>query len=221
MDYIRGKTIRQKIENNDIPDIDTFRTIAFCLIEAVKSFHLYKDQEGNSKQLLHSDIKPDNIIITPDPDSKAVLIDCGIAGEPRVDVFQGTNGYVPPDSIRGTDMEFSESGDIFALGVTLWEWLFGEKPYVNPTVGDIPSIPKDLSEDVIAYIPWLKKAVATETEQRFKGIQEMQDAFVEHHSVLGKDSSQLTQDIADDSATEDTVVTQMIANPFVDYINSL
>jgi hypothetical protein len=26
---------------------------------------------------------------------------------------------VPPDSIRGTDMQFSQSGDLFALGVTL------------------------------------------------------------------------------------------------------
>jgi len=49
--------------------------------------------------LLHSDIKPDNILITRD--YKAVLIDCGIAGEPRTDVFQGTGPYIPPDWYQG------------------------------------------------------------------------------------------------------------------------
>ncbi len=224
LDYIAGETIRQKIEGNKVPDIETFRTVASCLMEAVKAFHLYKDQEGNSKALLHSDIKPDNIIITPEPGSRAVLIDCGIAGEPRVDVFQGTNGYVPPDSLRGTDMEFSESGDIFALGVTLWEWLFGEKPYENPTVGDTPCIPGELSENVKAYMPWLLKAVATEAEQRFTGIREMQDAFVEHREL----ENAVKEDIIEEPETEKT--RQVIdvehlqkegSNPFVDYINSL
>jgi serine/threonine protein kinase len=223
LDYIAGETIRQKIEGNEVPDIETFRTVASCLMEAVKVFHLYKDQEGNPKALLHSDIKPDNIIITPGPGNKAVLIDCGIAGESRVDVFQGTNGYVPPDSIRGTDMEFSESGDIFALGVTLWEWLFGEKPYENPTVGDAPSIPGNPSEDVKAYMPWLLKAVSTEAEQRFSGIQEMQDAFAEHsrpedavkEDAIEKPETEMTRQVID---VENL---QREGNPFVDYINSL
>jgi len=223
LDYIAGETIRQKIENNEVPDIETFRTIAFGLMEAVKAFHLYKDQEGNSKVLLHSDIKPNNIIITPEPGSKAVLIDCGIAGEPRVDVFQGTNGYVPPDSLRGTDMEFSESVDIFALGVTLWEWLFGEKPYENPTVGDTPSIPEDLGEDVKAYMSWLLKAVSTEAEQRFASIQEMQDAFAEYSKL----EDAVKEDIVEEPEAEKTrqVINvedlQREGNSFVDYINSL
>ena len=101
-------------------------------MDAVAAFHEYEDASGEPRVLIHGDIKPDNILLTED--NKPVLIDCGLAGEPRVGVFEGTNGYVPPDSIRGSDMQFSPSGDLFALGVTLWEWVFGKRPYENPVV---------------------------------------------------------------------------------------
>jgi serine/threonine protein kinase len=117
LDYIGGKSMRAMIDANHRPDINTFRKVALCLMKAVKAFHRYEDYDGNPRPLLHSDIKPENILLTNN--NGAVLIDCGIAGEPRVDFFAGTTGYVPPDSIRGTDMQFSQSGDLFALGVTL------------------------------------------------------------------------------------------------------
>lgn len=222
LDYIPGETLRHQIENREKPDIETFRTVAFCLLEAIKAFHQHEDDEGQVEVLLHGDIKPDNIIITPQPGSKAVLIDCGIAGKPRIDVFQGTNGYVPPDSIRGLDMEFSKSGDIFALGVTLWEWLFERKPYDNPAVGDVPIMPTSIDDCFKPYIPWLLKAVATRAEKRFSGVGEMQDAFARCHGQTSMDEK-----IAITGAPETTEITADAANlqgednAFVRYINSL
>ncbi|SHI78995.1 protein kinase domain-containing protein [Desulfofundulus thermosubterraneus] len=237
LDYIEGESMRKMIDRNERPDLETFRTVALCLMEAVEAFHEHKDRNGTPRPLLHSDIKPDNILITKD--RKAVLIDCGIAGEPRVDVFQGTFGYVPPDSISGTDRLFSQDGDLFALGVTLWEWLFGTKPYNNPAIGDNPQIPETLGDDVQEYLPWLMKAVATEASKRFTTIKEMRESFiglkkikeesaelVEKECATGLDSAQkletsLANKIVGVEQTEEVTEQLLPVNPFVTYLNSL
>lgn len=238
-DYIDGVSMREQIDRNQRPDPDTFRTIALCLMEAVEAFHEHKDTDGSLKPLLHSDIKPDNVIITKD--NKPVLIDCGIAGEPRIDVFQGTSGYVPPDSIRGTDMQFSQDGDLFALGVTLWEWLFGVKPYKTPTIGESPELPDGLADNLPENIrSWLKKAVATEASQRFASIQEMKEAFLRRAELIGNltvpqedeaDTAYGVQELAFQEVDEPLAVIRpekvleepqpVISNPFVLYLNSL
>lgn len=85
---------------------------------------------------------------------------------------------MPPDCLSGNDMSFSEGGDLFALGVTLWEWLFGIKPYENPVIGDTAIIPEDMEDSIPDTIKaWLLKAVATEAESRFSNIEEMHKAF--------------------------------------------
>ncbi|NLK00733.1 MAG: protein kinase, partial [Clostridia bacterium] len=127
MDLIDGKTLRKMIDRGERPDLRTFRTIVLSLMDAIEAFHSHKDEEGNPSPFLHSDIKPENIMIAGD--QKPILIDFGAAGQPRIDIFEGTSGYVPPDSIVGTDMKFSQDGDLYALGITLWEWIFGKKPY--------------------------------------------------------------------------------------------
>lgn len=177
LDYIDGEPLSSIIERKELPNIETFKKVALGLMEAVSCFHYYKIDEHTYYPLLHSDIKPDNIIITRD--RKPVLIDCGIAGEPRVDSFQGTTGYVPPDSILGTDMKFSQEGDLFSLGVTLWEWFFGEKPYINPAVGDKPNIIENRAELLPSnFLAWFLRAVNTEASDRFASIEEMKDAFI-------------------------------------------
>lgn len=177
LQYIQGESLRNIIDAGTKPDLETFKTVALGLMEAIKSFHTYKDVEGKHNPILHSDIKPENVIITRD--KKGILIDCGISGEPRIDTFRGTPGYIPPDCLSGTDMSFSEGGDLFALGVTLWEWQFGIKPYDISAIGDTATIPEDLDTTLPDYLKtWLLRAVATEADERFSDIEEMQKAFI-------------------------------------------
>ncbi|MCD5401678.1 protein kinase [candidate division NPL-UPA2 bacterium] len=234
LDYIDGESMRNLIDKQERPDIDFFKTIALCLMEAVKAFHEYKE-DGNAKPLVHSDIKPGNILIT-NKDKKVVLLDCGIAGEPRIDIFQGSIGYVPPDSIIGTDMQFSQQGDVFALGVTLWEWLFGEKPYDSPVVGDIPDVPTTFDSSAIPenIYTCLARAVATEASKRFASISEMQKAF--NREVTAETETAAATPLGKTDAAETSSVQEVAAgindtttligqaqqkNPFVSYLNSL
>ncbi|HZH88869.1 MAG TPA: protein kinase [Chitinophagaceae bacterium] len=230
MDYIDGEPLRAWINRSERPDWTTFQTITQCLIEAIKAFHNHRDEDGNPEPLLHSDIKPDNILITKD--HKAVLIDCGIAGAPRGDIFQGTVGYVPPDYIAGADMAYSQDGDLFALGVTLWEWLFGEKPYKNPAIGDEPSVLQLHDNNYPPYLmKWLTKAVATLKGIRFDNIEEMESAF--HGKLdLDIDSSESQaissdEDISSQDQQHDihnmqgSKIENVAKNGFVKYLNSL
>ena len=229
MDYIDGEPLRAWIEKERRPDWTTFKTITQCLFEAVRALHNHRDEEDNPEPILHSDIKPDNILITKD--LKAVLIDCGIAGSPRSDIFQGTIGYVPPDCIVGAEMEYTQDGDLFALGVTLWEWIFGEKPYKNPAIGDESCAPQlMLDKDFPPYIiKWLTKAVATSKENRFKNIEEMESAFqgqiIELKNIESQDKNDsvviLSQDKQDLNRMESYRTEGRIKNEFVNYLNSL
>ena len=175
--------MRSLIEKGERPNDDEFRSVALCLMEAVSAFHNCRDDDGNLSPLLHCDIKPDNIIITKD--KKPVLFDCTLAGESRVEAFQGTRDYVPPDSVLGSDVQLTQTSDLYALGVTLWEWLLGQKPYSMASVGATPKIPVEFDTLPEHLRAWLLKAVATEEERRFKNIDDMRKAFTQSKTDEG------------------------------------
>lgn len=229
MDYIEGDSLREKIDSGFRPDRETFISVTRWLLEALQAFHGHTDENGVPRPLVHGDIKPENILITPD--NKPVLIDFGISGEPRIDLFQGTVGYVSPDSIKGSDRQFSESGDIFALGVVLWEWLFGSRPYEHPAVGDQPSVTESM-ESVLGskLMNWLKKSIATDSDERFESVTVMQSELEKalktdnqipiveepesgEESLMGEDE--------DLSTGNDQSITIPQDNTFVTYLNSL
>lgn len=228
MDYIDGTLLRMFIDKGERPDWQTFKVITQCMVEAIKAFHLHQDEDGSTHPFLHSDIKPDNILVTAD--QKAVLIDCGIAGEPRVGVFQGTIGYVPPDCIVGSEREYVQDGDLFALGVTLWEWLFGVKPYENPYIGAEPCLPLPLNAEFPSHISdWLCQAVATNKSKRFSSIKEMETCFhkecqPQEATIEGKSNEEGNiMEPEQGSLRIDFPVLAMVSNEnlFVNYLNTL
>lgn len=166
LDYVKGSSMRSHVDQGKRPDLATFRTVALCLLEGMSAFHYHTDADGRLQPLVHGDVKPDNILITDD--HKAVLIDCGIAGEPRVGAFEGTYGYMPSDSICGTDVLLSEDTDRFALGVSLLEWLTGGKDSES-----LSRLPAEFKE----YEAWLAKATASDASSRFASTEEMRSAL--------------------------------------------
>ena len=117
---------------------------------------------------------------------------------------------------------------MFALGVTLWEWLFSELPYQNPAIGDKASVPEGF-QHLHEYHLWLLKAVSTVPDESFESIKEMWNEFTKIHSLLTTD---VTEDIKKDEEfiekKHDDVLYQLkpakkdeTINPFVDYLNTL
>jgi serine/threonine protein kinase len=94
----------------------------------------------HSHAIAHRDIKPNNILVTPE--GRVKLVDFGVA---KVDTVDGlvdspslpgqptmimTPGYASPEQIAGD--QAGKSGDIYSLGVVLYQLLTGRLPYADP-----------------------------------------------------------------------------------------
>lgn len=85
--------------------------------------------------IVHHDIKPGNVLLGKDGSIK--VTDFGIsrpisAGAQRADVVFGSPSYLSPEACKGKRM--GPEGDIFAIGVTLYEILVGINPFRRQTV---------------------------------------------------------------------------------------
>jgi HAMP domain-containing protein len=93
---------------------------------------------AHARDVVHRDVKPANVLLGHDSSIK--VTDFGIAdliaAASREDglVF-GTPGYLPPEALRGSGHD--RAGDLFALGVVLFECLAGVKPFGGFEVSDI------------------------------------------------------------------------------------
>ncbi|WP_428087013.1 protein kinase domain-containing protein [Candidatus Thioglobus sp.] len=126
MEYIKGQTLRQWIDDNPQPDMKIVTSITKQIIQGLRAFH--------RQEMLHCDLKPENIMINEMGQVK--LIDFGsarIAGVSELNnpinavSNQGTQGYTAPEILL--DERASQASDQFSLGVILFEMLTSKLPY--------------------------------------------------------------------------------------------
>jgi len=141
----------------------------------------YARQIGEALQVLHAahvvhrDLKPSNLMLTDD--NRVILIDFGSActqveavDMSRSDLCTGTPYYVCPEQIDNRDPD--GRGDLYSLGVVLFEMLAGKLPYVGNTLGDIfaghrsAAIPR-LPERVARYQPLIDRLLAKAPADRY------------------------------------------------------
>lgn len=90
----------------------------------------------HSRQLVHADIKPENLRLTPEGTVK--LMDFGLMqplGRRSTGQLTGTVAYMPPE-IPQCGL-FTEASDLYSLGVVLYELLAGVQPFVGTTLLDV------------------------------------------------------------------------------------
>jgi hypothetical protein len=129
MELIPGQDLHEIVRTGGAlpPDrvCDLFRQIAEALAEA------------HRLGLVHRDIKPGNILITPDWQAK--LLDFGLALHPQQRMTEpgtllGTVGYMAPEQARDSQAVDARA-DIFSLGATMCWALTGTEPY--PETGNV------------------------------------------------------------------------------------
>uniref|UniRef100_A0A7C3N7T0 Serine/threonine protein kinase n=1 Tax=candidate division WOR-3 bacterium TaxID=2052148 RepID=A0A7C3N7T0_UNCW3 len=123
LEYIKGKSLKSLIkEKKNIP----FEYTLFILKEVLKGLSYI-----HSQQILHRDLKPDNIMLSDDGTVK--ITDFGLAfGKELINVtnpgtYLGTPAYFPPEQLAGR--EITLASDIFSLGVTVIEMITGTNPF--------------------------------------------------------------------------------------------
>ncbi len=169
MEFAEFGSVDDRIENNQKIQISEAITM---IIEACKGL-----EYAERKQIVHRDIKPDNLFIGAENIIK--LGDLGLAqktGEKEGDegVF-GTPHYIAPEQAMGLNVD--QRADIYSLGATFYRMITGETPYQGANVREVlrkqvkdeppnatrvdPTIPKNIS-DII------RKMMAKDPVQRFQ-----------------------------------------------------
>ena len=121
--YIEGNNLRKVIEEKGPVPIPAGRIWFNQIASALEHAH--------RNSIVHRDVKPENIIITPDQES-AYLVDFGIAlsGEELKKLTGsgyaiGTPGYMSPEQLAGETVDLRS--DIYSLAVTFYEALAGKQ----------------------------------------------------------------------------------------------
>jgi eukaryotic-like serine/threonine-protein kinase len=129
MELVQGESLRKRLGRDYRLDLATSLWVTRQTAEALAKLH----RAG----FIHGDVKPDNIRLIDT--GRAVLIDLGFAHRPgENDHFLdqgyvlGTVNYLAPE-LCGPAPDDTPAGDLFSLGVTLFETLSGRLPYPRGT----------------------------------------------------------------------------------------
>lgn len=138
MEHISGETLDRVLARNRRLDPVRVGRIVQQLGEVLHAAH----QQG----IIHRDLKPANLMVV-DPDTPYELIkvmDFGLAKlverEPHIGVTNhefaiGTPGYMCPEQARGEEID--HRGDLYSVGVILFELLTGQLPFSGGSTMDI------------------------------------------------------------------------------------
>ena len=130
MQYVEGQTLKRTINGRPLAT-PALLSIALQVADAVSRAH--------DRGIIHRDIKPQNIMITPRGQAKVLDFGLGknleettshssseltVLGSPF-----GTPAYMSPEQARGERTD--RRGDVFSFGIVLYEMATGRKPFVG------------------------------------------------------------------------------------------
>lgn len=130
MEYIEGKTLYDIMQEGHSFSEAEALDISIQMADALAHAH--------QRQLIHRDVKPKNIILTPGGVAK--LTDLGLAraandklaAEMEAGKAYGTPYYISPEQIRG-ELDIDFRADIYSLGATIYHLVTGRPPFEGET----------------------------------------------------------------------------------------
>lgn len=178
LEYVEGSTLKELIKSDGPISPKVAVSITAQVLDALAHAH----ESG----IIHRDVKPQNVIITPR--GKAKLTDFGIARDVAAttrtyagsNVVMGSVHYISPEQARGDDV--TAASDIYSCAIMLFEMLTGKVPFggdnsvaialkhlqedITPPVDINPKIPRALSDVIV-------KAASKEISLRYQSAKQM------------------------------------------------
>jgi serine/threonine protein kinase len=155
VEYIPGTDLRRLVRSKGKLSVQQAANIVKQSAEGLAHAH--------ERDLIHRDIKPGNILVTPDGVSK--LSDLGLAfylndaTDPRAGKIVGTADYLSPEQIR-TPQHITSASDIYSLGCTLYYAVTGKVPFPGGT-------PKSKARRHLEETPWHPRRFNEEVSDDF------------------------------------------------------
>jgi len=187
-EFVEGLGLPQFIKRKKSSSQKLVFSIAAKIAETFKEIH--------AKNIVHGDIHPSNIIVTPE--NKIKVVDFGLSLNSELDKeeivnFGGAYFFMPPERINKTTYKkFTRKpdfqSDVFQIGVVLYTLLYDEYPFNGVTWEELAT---EIKEKPVSFpekshfnflIPgWLTaiiaKCVAKKANQRFPNAIELSHAF--------------------------------------------
>src|SRR5436190_9200185 len=197
MQYVEGQTLGEKLLESELTT-DEVLDIGIQVAEALS--------EAHSRGVIHRDIKPQNVIVTPRGQVK--VLDFGLArmaqqerpSDPEAKTetqlteegyIVGTVAYMSPEQLKGVPVD--TRSDIFSLGVLLYECAAGCPPFTGNSKIEISSKvlqvePRKPSELNPLIPPLLEriilKAMAKELTDRYQTVDELLRELKDVHASM-------------------------------------
>lgn len=172
MERVEGQTLAEMLARQPRMPVAMATDIIIQVASAL-------EHAWSREQMVHQDIKPDNIIVKPDYEAK--LADMGMArptgsrGSLSSPALNSRPGYMSPEQATGQDVDLRS--DIFSLGVVFFRALTGKSPFGHSTpeiilqklrteeLPDPRSVAPDLSKEVAETV---LKMVRLNPQERYQ-----------------------------------------------------
>jgi serine/threonine-protein kinase len=177
-EYVEGETLKQRINRDGA--LAPQEAIAYA-IEIARGLSM-----AHARNMVHRDIKPQNILI--DAEGRAKLTDFGISRQLEQDGMTatgrvlGTTDYVAPEQAMGRKVD--PRTDIYSLGVVLYEMLVGQVPFsADSQVGvamkhvneELPDVQRRRPEVSAAVALVVERSTTKDPAERYQQVGEMID----------------------------------------------
>jgi len=189
MEYVEGEPLNQKMAGRPMEAAEIVK-LGIQIARAL--------DEAHSKGITHRDIKPQNIIVTPDAEVK--MLDFGLAklsGVPAETdptpesqlatkvktspgIVMGTVNYMSPEQAMGRDVDHRT--DIFSLGVVLYEMATGRVPFSGASLTETIDRIAHAQPEAIARFNYnvtaeleviVKKALRKNRDERYQSARDL------------------------------------------------
>jgi eukaryotic-like serine/threonine-protein kinase len=150
MEYVPGPTLKELVDHCNtgigLAPIPVLLHIAYQICDALDHAHNGTDEHGKPLGIVHRDVSPSNVILSPS--GLAKLIDFGLAKAKMISIqtdegiIKGKFNYVAPEYLSG---QLDARVDLWAIGVVMHEVLSGRRLFNAPddfeTVSRVKKLP--------------------------------------------------------------------------------
>ncbi|MFY9528123.1 MAG: protein kinase [Candidatus Acidiferrales bacterium] len=187
MEYVEGTTLATRLEQGPIPCGE-----ALNFIEQVLAALSYAHQ----RQVIHRDVKPANMMLTPQGVIK--LMDFGIArsgadlGLTMTGTTLGSLAYMSPEQVKHEPID--ARSDLYSVGVSLYEMVTGQRPFqaasnfsvMQAHLQEPPRLPIEINPDLpVTVSQIILMAMEKDPARRFQSADAFRNALKSVAAALG------------------------------------